>query len=78
MKMQRFKTFTLVPELLTLTEDAIEAYDALTKQAVLVICPLMCMLADNSRASELINHLGGGGAARWYCRMCMVSGSNIF
>ena len=62
---------SIVPELLTLNEDGIEAYDALTKQVVLVVCPLMCILADNPRASELLNHLGG--SASWYCRMCMVS-----
>ena len=33
---------SLIPELLTLTEDGIEACDALTKQVVLVVCPLMC------------------------------------
>lgn len=44
-------------------------------QVVLVVAPLMCILADNSRASELLNHLGA--SARKYCRMCMVSPSII-
>jgi len=62
---------SLVPELLTLAENGMEAYDALVEQKVIVVCPLMCILADNPRASELLNHLGG--SARRYCRMCMVS-----
>jgi hypothetical protein len=62
---------SLVPELLSLAEDGLQAYDALLKQYVIVLCPVMCVLADNPRASELLNHLGG--SARRYCRMCMVS-----
>lgn len=60
----------IVTELTTLDRDGLEAYDALTKQDVVVLAPLMCILADNPRASELLNHLGG--SARKYCRMCMV------
>lgn len=60
----------IVPELISLSEG-IEAYDAWQEKQVLVMSPLMCILADNPRASELLNHLGG--SARRYCRMCMVS-----
>ena len=38
---------------------------------VLVIAPLMCIICDNPRASELLNHLGS--SALKYCRVCMVS-----
>lgn len=55
----------------TLLEEGIEAYDALTQQTVVILAPLLCILADNPRASELLNHLGG--SARRFCRMCMVS-----
>ncbi|SMN01278.1 hypothetical protein SPONL_1899 [uncultured Candidatus Thioglobus sp.] len=61
---------TIVTELISL-EDGIEVYDALLKQPVLVLAPLMCILADNPRAAELLNHLGS--SAKKFCRMCMVS-----
>lgn len=67
---------SLVLELLSLAEDGLQAYDAFLKQQVTVLCPLMCVLADNPRASELLNHLGG--SARRYCRMCMVSYKQTF
>ena len=51
--------------------NGIEAFDAVLNQNVLVVAPLMCILADNPRASELLNHLGS--TARKFCRMCMVS-----
>lgn len=60
----------IVPELVFLDEEGIEAYDALMNEPVIVLAPVMCILADNPRASELLNHLGG--SARRYCRMCMV------
>ena len=55
----------------TTLEEGIEAYDGLMEQTVVVLAPLLCILADNPRASELLNHLGG--SARRYCRMCMVA-----
>ena len=55
---------------LTLLEEGIEAYDALTQGNVIILAPLLCILADNPRASELLNHLGS--SARKFCRMCMV------
>ena len=60
----------IVPELIHLEKEGIEAYDILQRQAVLVVATLMCCLADNPRASEMLNHLGG--SARRYCLMCMV------
>lgn len=61
----------IVSELTLLEKQGIEAYDASLQQEVLVVSPLMCILADNPRASELLNHLGG--SSRRYCRMCMVA-----
>ena len=60
----------IAPELIHLEKEGIEAYDAQQKQNVVVISPLMCIVADNPRASEVLNHLGG--AARRYCRICIV------
>lgn len=63
-------TEALAIELTNLELDGIEAYDAFLNRDVIVTAPLMCVLADNPRASELLNHLGP--SARRYCRMCMV------
>ena len=63
-------TEALAPELTLLEQQGVEAYDALTQEIVVVLSPVMCVLADNPRASELLNHLGS--SARRYCRMCMV------
>lgn len=53
----------------------VEAFDAHLKEIVVVVAPLLCIVADNPRASEVLNHLGG--SARRYCRMCMVSKTAI-
>lgn len=61
----------IAQELCALEKNGVEAFDALLKQPVIVVAPLMCILGDNPRASEILNHLGS--SARKYCRMCMVS-----
>lgn len=33
-------------------------------------CTLMCVICDNPRAAELMNH--SGSSANKFCRMCMV------
>ena len=67
-------TESIAHELVNLEMEGVDAYDALHDQAVLLVAPLMCVLADNPRASEVLNHLSR--AARRYCRMCMVSGTH--
>lgn len=61
----------IVSELASLEKVGIVAYDVELQQKVVVLAPLMCILADNPRACELLNHLGG--SSRRYCRMCMVN-----
>ena len=61
----------IATELSKLENDGVEAFDAHLKEFVIVVSPLLCIVADNPRASEILNHLGG--SARRYCRMCMVS-----
>ena len=61
---------SLVDELLKL-EQGIIVYDSFFKCEVLVIAPVICILCDNARASEIVNHLGA--RAIRYCRKCMVS-----
>lgn len=60
----------IVDDLLVL-EKGVRMYDALLKKEVLVISPVLCILCDNVRASELLNHLGS--TAKKLCRKCMVS-----
>lgn len=63
----------MIPEVakqLLVLEQGFEAYDAYLGTTVFVFAPVLCILADNPRHAELINHLGSG--ANKYCRMCMV------
>ena len=48
----------LVPDFQKL-EKGIEMYDAHLQKNVLVVAPLLFLLADNPRHSEILNHLGG-------------------
>lgn len=65
----------LTQELTQLETDGLVVYDAFLKEEVLVVAPLLCIICDNPRASQLLNHLGG--SARRYCRVCMVWSCNI-
>ncbi|KAL5488742.1 hypothetical protein EMCRGX_G017729 [Ephydatia muelleri] len=60
-----------MPNQLTLLEtEGVVVYDAYYEENVLVIAPLLCVICDNPRASQLLNNLGG--AANKYCRFCTV------
>ena len=61
----------LSKEFLELEEQGLVTYDAYLGENVLVVAPIICLICDNPRASELLNHLGA--TARLYCRMCLVS-----
>ena len=65
----------IVDELKILETEGIVAYDAYLKQEVFLVAPVLCILADNPRSSEVMNHLGP--SSRMFCRMCMVSVSII-
>ena len=60
----------IVDDILTL-EQCICTYDSYLKTDVFVVAPVICLLCDNARASELLNHLGS--TALYLCRMCDVS-----
>lgn len=60
----------IVDDLISLESDGIVAYDALLGSTVLVIAPVMCVLSDNPRHSEIMSH--SGSSANLFCRMCMV------
>lgn len=60
----------LAPELKQLEIEGIVAFDSLLNEEVLVVSPLFCVIGDNPRLSEVLNHLGA--SANRYCRMCMV------
>ena len=57
-----------------LESEGVEMYDAKGSERVLVVAPLMIVICDNPRASELVNHLGS--SANRYCRVCEVSKQN--
>ena len=65
----------IVSDLMLLEKEGVEAYDAKLQQTVLVVSPLMCIVADNPHASEILNHLGG--SAKRYCRICMVNKTTV-
>ena len=52
-------------------EKGVIVYDAFLQKEVFLISPVLAVLADNPRHSELLNHCGG--SANKYCRICMVS-----
>lgn len=52
-------------------EKGMVMYDALLKQNVLVMAPVIFIIADNPMSSDLCNHQGS--AARRFCRICLVA-----
>ncbi len=52
-------------------EKGVLVYDACLREQVLIVAPVMAILGDNARASELVNHLGS--RAKRFCRKCKVS-----
>ena len=62
-------------ELLQLELEGVEVYDSYLKQNVLVVAPLLLLMADNPRASELINHMGS--SANYFCRICQVQDTHF-
>ena len=61
----------IAQQLTTLETEGVFTFDALYQETVLVVAPLMCIVCDNPRASELLNHLGS--RAIKYCHLCVVS-----
>ena len=60
---------TLAKELRELEEKEIDVYDAALQENVLV-APVIYCICDNTRHSEIMNHLGP--SATMYCRICMA------
>ena len=56
----------IVAELKTLESEGIVCFDAHLQKEVLVVAPVLCILCDNPRASEVTNTLGPG--SRLFCR----------
>ena len=61
----------IATELLKLEEEGTEVYDASLGQKVLIFAPVICLICDNGRSTELLN-LAGSSATK-YCRLCLVS-----
>ena len=65
----------IVKELKQLECDGIEAYDSYLQTMVLVVAPVICIICDNPRASEVTNNLGP--SSKMFCRMGMVGVSGF-
>lgn len=65
----------IATELALLENEGVEAYDAHLGEQVCVIAPLIAIICDNPRASELLNHMGS--TANKYCRFCMVCSGSL-
>ena len=50
-------------------EKGVIMYDSFLQDDILVVAPVLCIICDNPRASEITNNLGPG--SRLFCRMCM-------
>ena len=61
----------IVDDLVQLESEGIEVYDAHLKQQVRLFAPVIVILCDNGRATQLLNLCGA--SARKYCRMCEVN-----
>ena len=61
----------LAEDLFKLETEGVLTYDAALETEVIVVAPVLCILCDNPRHSEIMNH--AGASANMYCRMCMVS-----
>lgn len=59
-----------IEDLVKLETEGVSVYDAHLQCEVLLIAPVIVVICDNPRASELTSHLGS--SAKHYCRMCMV------
>ena len=61
----------IAQELTNLEKEGAPVFDAFYQEVVLVIAPLIVIVCDNPRASDLLNHLGS--TALKYCRICLAS-----
>ena len=60
----------VVKDLHKLATEGMIVYHAHLQRDVLITAPIISLICDNPRASELLNH--NGSNARRFCRMCMV------
>ena len=61
---------TAIAEELKQLERGVMVYHAGLKQDVLLTAPVLLVMCDNPRASEILCHLGS--SASKFCRMCLV------
>ena len=61
----------LLKDLNMLATEGLVTYHAQLQRDVHIVAPIIALISDNPRASELLNH--NGSSARRFCRMCMVS-----
>ena len=61
----------IVDEIKVLENDGMLCYNSGFDCSVLIFVHILCIICDNPRASELLNHLGS--SANKYCCMCIIS-----
>lgn len=59
----------LAKELLELEDEGMVTFYVYLNEEALVVTPIICLICDNPRASELVNHLAM--SATYCCRMCL-------
>ena len=59
-----------IQDLVKLESEGIVVYDCYQKTDVLLLAPVIAIIGDNYRASEIVSHMGN--SANKFCRMCMV------
>lgn len=60
-----------IVEYLLVLQNGTFMFDAYLKQEVLVVAPVLAVMGDNPRASEIAGHLTGN--PNKFCRQCMVN-----
>ena len=59
----------IVSELCAL-EQGVEVFDEKTQECVLVVAPVLAIMCDNPRASQIVGHMTGRPSK--FCRVCLV------
>ena len=61
----------LCEELVMLESEGVEIFDAKSLERVLIVAPLMIVICNKLRTSELVSHLGS--SANKYWRICGIN-----
>jgi len=56
---------------LSALEQGVEVFDEKTQESVVVVAPVLAIMCDNPRASQIVGHMTGNPSK--LCRVCLVS-----